>query len=80
MSEQTLDTHRALQSIKRQQRVMTYSFLALLLFLGGFLLRYLGDSESYSWIPMLSTVMIAAGFVGYIVVRGWAIFANKKKS
>jgi len=80
MDEQKLETHRAIEAIKRQQRMMTMSFVALLMFIGGFALMYVGDEQIYPWIPTVATALSAIGFVAYIALRAWAIFAPRKKS
>lgn len=79
MSEHQLETQKTLRAIKLQQRVMSGSFAFLLMFVGGFALMYLGDSETHTWINPVSTLLSALGFVGYILLRAWAIFSLRKK-
>lgn len=78
-TEESLENQQAIFKIKRQQRLMAQSFIALLLFLAGFLSLYLVDTETYPWARKVSSGAIALGFIWYIVVRGYMLVTKKKK-
>jgi hypothetical protein len=61
------------------QRLMTYSFVAMLLFCGGFLFMFWDNVEQGTWqhsVAMASTVI---GFILYIIIRIRLLFFKRKK-
>ncbi|MEI6893561.1 MAG: hypothetical protein V5789_02805 [Colwellia sp.] len=56
--------------IKRTQSLMNYSFIAMLLFCGGFLFMFWDNVHVGSWQHNLAMVSAVIGFVMYIIIRG----------
>ena len=77
LDEDKMATLNKIKKIHQAQRLMTFSFIAMLLFCGGFLFMYKMPSES--WEHTLATVSTVVGFIMYIVVRIMLVF-NKRKS
>ena len=77
VDEEKLETLNKINTINKSQQLMTHSFIAMLLFCGGFLFMYKMPSES--WQHSLATVSTVVGFIMYIVVRIMLVF-NKRKS
>ncbi|BBN81285.1 hypothetical protein PA25_12700 [Pseudoalteromonas sp. A25] len=67
------------QRINKQQKFMNHSFLALILFLGGFLYMYWRQPEPDSLQMMAAQGAIAIGCVWYLVNRVVLIYLKKKK-
>ena len=77
-SEEQLERAVHIQRIKRNRRLQSFSFIAILLFAAGFLLKFAHpESNAELWV-LASHYMFAAGFIGYIALRVWIMF-NKKK-
>lgn len=55
--------------IAKQQSLMNQSFVALILFLSGFLVIYSRQPEPESMTMLLSKAAIAVGFIWYIINR-----------
>ncbi len=64
--------------INKTQRLMNYSFIAMLLFCGGFLFMFWENVEQGSWQHNLAMVSAMIGFVMYIVIRAMLLFAKRK--
>lgn len=67
------------QRIHKAQRLMTYSFIAMLLFCGGFLFMFWDNVAKDTWqynVAMASTVI---GFISYIIIRIRLVFFKRKK-
>lgn len=79
LSNEQLQQMQKETRIRRQQKFMNQSFLALILFLGGFFCYYFMhlETESIEWYAY-STAM-AVGFVWYIVCRIYLVVLKKKK-
>ncbi|MCF2903152.1 hypothetical protein L1264_07270 [Pseudoalteromonas sp. APAL1] len=79
LSNEQLQQMQKETRIRRQQKFMNQSFLALILFLGGFFCYYFmhPETESIEWYAY-STAM-AVGFVWYIVCRIYLVVLKKKK-
>ncbi len=65
--------------INQGQRLMNYSFVAMLLFCGGFLFMYWDNVVPGSWQHTLAMVSSAIGFIMYIVIRVKLLFFKRKK-
>ncbi|TMM44007.1 hypothetical protein [Colwellia ponticola] len=64
--------------INKTQRLMNYSFIAMLLFCGGFFFMFSESVAPNSWqynLAMLSTII---GFVMYIIIRAMLLFTKRK--
>ncbi|MCP4988640.1 MAG: hypothetical protein GY928_22105 [Colwellia sp.] len=64
--------------INKTQRLMNYSFIAMLLFCGGFLFMFWENVEQGSWQHNLAMVSAMIGFVMYIVIRAMLLFTKRK--
>lgn len=65
--------------IKQSQRLMNYSFIAMLLFCGGFLFMFWDNVEKGTWQHNLAMVSTVIGFVLYIIVRIKLLFFKRHK-
>lgn len=65
--------------INQGQRLMNYSFIAMLLFCGGFLFMYWDNVTPGSWQHTLAMISSAIGFIMYIVIRIRLLFFKRKK-
>ncbi|SET28537.1 zinc-ribbon domain-containing protein [Thalassotalea agarivorans] len=73
---------KAIESInkaRRAARVTNLSFIALLLFCGGFLTLYWQNFQPGSWQYLATIITSAAGFCLYILTRAWNIVLKKKR-
>ena len=66
-------------SIKQQQNLMTHSFIAMLLFCGGFLFFYLNDAQPGTMGYIGSIASTIVGFILYIVTRIRLLFLKRSK-
>lgn len=57
------------QQIKTSQQLMNHSFIAMLLFCGGFLSLYWNNAQPDSWQYITAFTSTVLGFVLYIVTR-----------
>lgn len=64
--------------INKTQRLMNYSFIAMLLFCGGFLFMFWDGVEPGSWQHNLAMVSAIIGFVMYIIIRAMLLFTKRK--
>jgi hypothetical protein len=65
--------------INQAQRLMNYSFVAMLLFCGGFLFMFWDNVEQGTWQHSLAMVSTVIGFILYIVIRIKLLFFKRKK-
>ncbi|MDP7592330.1 MAG: hypothetical protein QF552_06445 [Litorilituus sp.] len=65
--------------INKGQRLMNYSFVAMLLFCGGFLFMYWDNVEPGSWQHTLAMLSSAMGFIIYIIIRVKLLFFKREK-
>lgn len=65
-------------SIKQSQNLMNHSFIAMLLFCGGFLFLYLENAQPGTWQYICSISSTIIGFVLYIVTRIRLILFKRK--
>jgi hypothetical protein len=54
---------------KRSQSLMNHSFIAMLLFCGGFLFMFVRDYTTDSWQYQVSLASAVLGFILYIITR-----------
>jgi hypothetical protein len=79
MTDEQLERLAIKKRINKQQKIMNHSFLALILFLGGFLFLYWRQPEPESWQMIATQGAIAVGCVWYLVNRVILIYLKKKK-
>ncbi len=65
--------------INQAQRLMNYSFIAMLLFCGGFLFMFLDNAEQGTWQHTLAMTSTIIGFILYIVIRVRLLFFKRQK-
>lgn len=65
--------------IQQQQKYMNQSFIALILFLGGFFFLYFMQPEEKSLQWYACTGALAVGFIWYLISRIVLIVLKKKK-
>ncbi|SEL15090.1 hypothetical protein SAMN05216262_106145 [Colwellia chukchiensis] len=68
---------KRINAVKKSQQLMTHSFIAMLLFCGGFLSFYWLDAETGSWQYLTSIASTILGFILYIVTRIRLILAKR---
>lgn len=64
--------------INKTQRLMNYSFIAMLLFCGGFLFMFWDNVSPGSWQHNLAQTATAIGFIMYIVIRAMLVLTKRK--
>lgn len=84
LSLSTLDSDKIanlnqVNRIHKAQQLMNYSFVAMLLFCGGFLFMFWDNVESGTWQYMLAMASTAIGFIMYIVIRIKLLFFKRQK-
>jgi hypothetical protein len=60
---------KKVDKINKSQTLMNHSFIAMLLFCGGFLFLYLQDAQQGNWQYFISIGSAVIGFILYIVTR-----------
>jgi len=69
---------RKINIIKKSQSIMTLSFIAMLLFCGGFLFFYWYEVQPGSWQYVASIASAFIGFCLYIVTRVQLLLLKRK--
>ncbi|REL29629.1 zinc ribbon domain-containing protein [Thalassotalea euphylliae] len=64
--------------IKQQQSLMTHSFIAMLLFCGGFLFLFWQNAQPGSWQYVTAMSSTVIGFILYIVTRVRILLVKRK--
>ncbi|MEW6993804.1 hypothetical protein AADZ84_05995 [Colwelliaceae bacterium MEBiC 14330] len=64
--------------INKSQRLMNYSFVAMLLFCGGFLFMFWDNVEQGTWQHTIAMASAIIGFVMYIVIRAMLLLTKRK--
>ncbi|MFQ3267257.1 MAG: hypothetical protein ACI9VO_001515 [Colwellia sp.] len=64
--------------VNKTQRLMNFSFVAMLLFCGGFLFMFRDNIEPGTWQHNLAMVSAILGFVMYIIIRAMLLFTKRK--
>jgi hypothetical protein len=78
-SEKT-KTLQKIDNINKKQRLMNYSFIAMLLFCGGFLFMYWDGVQPGSWQHTTAMVCAIIGFILYIIIRAMLLLTKSKKT
>jgi hypothetical protein len=66
--------------INKTQRLMNYSFVAMLLFCGGFLLMFWDNVTPGTWQHTMAVASTVIGFVMYIIIRAMLLLTKRKTS
>ena len=64
--------------INKKQRLMNYSFIAMLLFCGGFLFMFWDNVQPGSLQHNMAMISAVIGFVMYIIIRAMLLFTKNK--
>lgn len=67
------------QRLKKKQSLMNHSFIAMLLFCGGFLFLFWRNAQPGTWEYTVSIASTVLGFIFYLVTRVRLIFLKRKK-
>ncbi|PCH97650.1 MAG: hypothetical protein COB83_01635 [Gammaproteobacteria bacterium] len=83
-SLETLDSDKIasinhINRINQAQRLMNYSFIAMLLFCGGFLFMFWDNVEQGTWQHTTAMASTVVGFLLYIVIRVRLLFFKRQK-
>jgi hypothetical protein len=84
LSLQALDSEKIanlnrVSRINKAQRLINYSFIAMLLFCGGFLFMFWDNVEQGTWQHTLSMFSTVIGFISYLVIRVKLLLFKRKK-
>ena len=60
---------KRVNAVKKSQQLMNHSFIAMLLFCGGFLFLYWQDAQPGTWQYVSAITSTILGFILYIVTR-----------
>lgn len=66
--------------LEKSQRLMTHSFIAMLLFCGGFLFLYWQDAQPGTWQYITSITSTVIGFILYLVTRVRLLLLKRSRS
>lgn len=69
IDSESLNNIKKEKKIKKSQQLMNHSFIAMLLFCGGFLFLYWNNAQPDSWQYISALTSTVAGFILYIVTR-----------
>lgn len=64
--------------INQSQKLMTYSFIAMLLFCGGFLFMFWDNVEQGTWQHTAAMASTIIGFIFYIIIRIRLLWIKQK--
>lgn len=78
IDEEKLASIKQVSKIQKSQKIMTWSFIAMLLFCGGFLFYYWKNVQPGTWQYYLSLGATVSGFVIYIITRIQLILLKRK--
>ncbi|MDO6487100.1 hypothetical protein Q4503_05270 [Colwellia sp. 6_MG-2023] len=65
--------------INKAQRLMNFSFVAMLMFCGGFLFMFWDNVEQGTWQHTLAMICTIIGFIMYLVIRVKLLLFKRKK-
>ncbi len=77
LSAEKILTMKKMSLIEKSQKLMNQSFIAMLLFCGGFLFMFWHNSQPGSWQYNTALIATVLGFVLYIITRIRLIFLKK---
>ncbi len=69
LDAEKLSTLAQTNFIKKSQRLMNYSFVAMLLFCGGFWFLFWLDAQPGTWQYIMAVISTIVGFILYLVTR-----------
>lgn len=71
---------KRVSAVEKSQQLMTHSFIAMLLFCGGFLFLYWQDAQPGTWQYVAAITSTILGFILYIITRVRLILAKRSKA
>ena len=71
---------KRVSAVEKSQQLMNHSFIAMLLFCGGFLFLYSQDAQPGTWQYIVSIASAIIGFILYIVTRARLILAKRSRT
>ncbi|MBL0712011.1 MAG: hypothetical protein JJV99_13525 [Colwellia sp.] len=72
-TDKVASLHRIVR-VNQKQRLINYSFIAMLLFCGGFLFMFWNNVEQGTWQYTTAMTSAVIGFIMYIVIRVRLLF------
>ena len=77
------DDEKLLRTAKNErfiqiQRLQNFSFLFVMLFAAGALVMYLGMTDQDETLNLSGRIMLAVGFIGYVIARVKLLLVKKK--
>ncbi|MBA6342492.1 zinc ribbon domain-containing protein [Colwellia sp. MB02u-10] len=66
--------------VAKSQQLMNHSFIAMLLFCGGFLFLYSQDAQPGTWQYVVSIASAVLGFILYLITRVRLILIKRNRS
>lgn len=79
LDQEQLHAIEAEQRIKKKQTLMNHSFIAMLLFCGGFLFLFWQNAQPGSWQYYSSMASTVLGFILYLITRVRLVLLKRKK-
>jgi hypothetical protein len=80
LDAEKMATLKRVSAIEKSQQLMNHSFIAMLLFCGGFLFLYWQDAQPGTWQYITSIASAVIGFILYIVTRARLILAKRSRT
>jgi len=71
---------KRVSAVTKSQQLMNHSFIAMLLFCGGFLFLYLQDAQPGTWQYVVAIASTILGFILYIITRVRLILTKRNRS
>ena len=71
---------KRVSAVKKSQQLMNHSFIAMLLFCGGFLFLYWQDAQPGTWQYVSAITSTILGFILYIVTRVRLILTKRNQA
>jgi len=71
---------KRISTVAKSQQLMTHSFIAMLLFCGGFLFLYWQDAQPGTWEYVAAITSTILGFILYIITRVRLILSKRSQS
>jgi len=71
---------KRVSAVEKSQQLMNHSFIAMLLFCGGFLFLYSQDAQPGTWQYVVAITSAVLGFILYIITRVRLVLTKHKRS
>ena len=80
MNAEKMAQLKQVSAVEKSQQLMNHSFIAMLLFCGGFLFLYWQDAQPGTWQYIVAIASTILGFILYIITRVRLILAKRSRS